>query len=187
MSEKKLYIQAEEFLLDSFRLGKQILESDFRPDFIVGIWRGGTPVGIAVQEYLAYHGVITDHIAIRTSRYDNTEIDKESDSIRVHGEGYIVDKANSHNKLLLIDDVFDRGHSGEGVLHTLEKKMRKNFPETKIATIYYKPNRNQTNIKPDFYIHETDDWLIFPHELMGLSYDEIKEKNPEVIKLLTKL
>jgi hypoxanthine phosphoribosyltransferase len=40
-----------------------------RPSFIVGVWRGGTPVGIAVQEILDYLGVQTDHISIRTSAY----------------------------------------------------------------------------------------------------------------------
>ena len=41
-------------------------------DFIVGLWRGGSPVGIGVQDCLEYLGVETDHIAIRTSlhRYE---------------------------------------------------------------------------------------------------------------------
>ena len=69
MSNDKVFINAEELLRDSFLLALRILESGFRPDYIVGIWRGGTPVGIAVQEYLDYAGVETDHIAIRTSYY----------------------------------------------------------------------------------------------------------------------
>ena len=51
---KKIYISAQSLLKDSFLIGKQILESDFTPNFIVGVWRGGTPVGIAVQEMLAF-------------------------------------------------------------------------------------------------------------------------------------
>ena len=46
-----------------------VLESGFRPSFIVAIWPGGAPVGIAVQELLDYFGVHCDHIAIRTSSY----------------------------------------------------------------------------------------------------------------------
>jgi hypoxanthine phosphoribosyltransferase len=46
----KKYITADELLLDSFRLGVMIHNSGFKPDFIVGVWRGGTPVGIAIQE-----------------------------------------------------------------------------------------------------------------------------------------
>jgi hypothetical protein len=53
---EKRYLSANELLADSFRLGNIILDSDFRPTHIVGIWRGGAPVGIAVQELLEYHG-----------------------------------------------------------------------------------------------------------------------------------
>ena len=77
MSDEKIFIQPAELLQDSFRLGAKILESGFLPDYIVAIWRGGTPIGIAVQELLDYAGVETDHIAIRTSYY--TGIEKTSE------------------------------------------------------------------------------------------------------------
>ena len=64
---EKIYISAQELLDDSFQLGLEIIDSQFRPDFIVAIWRGGTPVGIAIQEILTYFSIETDHIAIRTS------------------------------------------------------------------------------------------------------------------------
>ena len=50
-------------------LAWQVYESGFRPDYIVGVWRGGAPIGIAVQEFLDVLGVKSDHIAIRTSSY----------------------------------------------------------------------------------------------------------------------
>ena len=65
----KIYISAQQLLEDSFRLGAQILKSEFRPTFIVAIWRGGAPIGIAVQEMLSFFAVETNHIAIRTSSY----------------------------------------------------------------------------------------------------------------------
>ena len=36
----KVYISANDLLLDSFRLAEQIFNSGFRPDFIIGVWRG---------------------------------------------------------------------------------------------------------------------------------------------------
>ena len=51
---EKVYISANDLLLDSFRLAEKIVASGFRPDFIIGVWRGGAPVGIAIQEYLEY-------------------------------------------------------------------------------------------------------------------------------------
>ena len=55
-----------------------MLESGFRPTHLVGIWRGGAPIGIAVQEFFDVHGVECDHITIRTASY--TGIDKQSKS-----------------------------------------------------------------------------------------------------------
>ncbi|MFN5778628.1 MAG: hypoxanthine phosphoribosyltransferase, partial [Novosphingobium sp.] len=53
----KVYLTADRLLEDSFALANQVLDSGFVPTHIVGIWRGGAPVGIAVQELLAYRGV----------------------------------------------------------------------------------------------------------------------------------
>ena len=52
----KTFVTPQGLLDDSFRLGLKIIEDGFYPDYIIGIWRGGTPVGIAVQELLNYHG-----------------------------------------------------------------------------------------------------------------------------------
>ena len=179
----KHFISAEELLTDSFRLADQIFRSGFRPHFIVGVWRGGAPVGIAVQEYLDYMGVETDHIAIRTSSYYG--INQQDKEVRVHGLNYIIDHVNSDDELLLVDDVFDSGRSVIAIVDELKLKTRANLPETiKIATPYYKPDRNTTEIIPDYYVHETDRWLVFPHELAGLSSEEIAYAKPAVHELI---
>jgi uncharacterized protein len=50
--------------------------------------------------------------------------------------------------------------------------------------LYYKEANNQTSIEPDFYLRKTDDWIVFPHELMGLSEGEIEEKDAYIKSLL---
>lgn len=173
MSVSKKHVTAQELLDDSFALGVKILQSGFRPKFIVGVWRGGTPTGIAVQEILDYYGVDTDHIAIRTSSYIGMQQQKE---VKVHGLEYIVNNINAEDSLLIVDDVFDSGRSIAATIDHLKAKCRRNTPDViKIATVYFKPARNVTNLKPDFYCHETDDWLVFPHELSDMSKDEIRE------------
>lgn len=182
MVEKK-FITAQELLEDSFKLGIKILESNFKPNFIVGIWRGGTPVGITVQELLDYFGVKTDHISIRTSSYE--DIDRRSKEIKVHGLDYIVENIDAEDGLLIVDDVYDTGLSVKAVLDTLERRARRNTPhEIRIATVFFKPGNNKTNRRPDFFIHETDKWLIFPHELKGLSMEEISLNKPIAKKLI---
>ena len=179
MTIPKTYLSADQLLTDSFRLGEQIYASDFRPTHIVGIWRGGAPVGIAVQEWLEYRGVTSDHIAIRTASY--TGIDQQSREVRVYALGYLIDTLNPDDHLLVIDDVFDSGRSIAAFLHELAVRCRHNMPKTvKIATVYYKPARNQTSLTPDYFVHETDEWLVFPHELCGLNSAEIAAHKPEV-------
>ncbi|MBL4721827.1 MAG: hypoxanthine phosphoribosyltransferase, partial [Alphaproteobacteria bacterium] len=116
---EKHFISADELLRDSYRLGHMILESGFKPNYIIGIWRGGTPVGIAVQELLDFHGVATDHIAIRTSSYDG--IEKRRESVQVHGLHYIIENVNAGDHLLIIDDVFDSGHSVKAVIAAIQR------------------------------------------------------------------
>ena len=169
---EKLYINAEQLLEDSFSLGLQVLDSGFRPDFIVGVWRGGTPVGIAVQELLDYFGIPTDHIAIRTSSYAG--IDDRRSGVRVHGLNYLVKNINAEHSLLIVDDVYDTGLSIEATIQYLETQSRRNTPaDIRIATAYFKPANNETDRAPDYFVHETDRWLVFPHELRGLTEEEI--------------
>jgi hypoxanthine phosphoribosyltransferase len=174
---EKIFISAESLLRDSMELGLRIARSDFRPTFLVAIWRGGAPIGITVQEVLEYHGVECDHIAIRTSSY--TGIDKQAKSVRVHAVDYLVSQLNAEDQLLLIDDVYDTGLSLAAVVNELRKRCKRNFPERlRIATVYFKPSRNRTSIRPDFYVRSTDQWLVFPHEVQGLTREEILAHKP---------
>jgi hypoxanthine phosphoribosyltransferase len=182
MTDKR-YLSANDLLADSFRLGNRILDSDFRPTHIVGIWRGGAPVGIAVQELLEYHGVMTDHIAVRTASY--TGIDQQDDEVRVYSLGYLIDTLEPDHRLLVIDDVFDSGRSVAAFIKELSARCRNNTPKTiRIATVYYKPRRTKVDMKPDFWVYETDEWLVFPHEIDGLTVEEIRAHKPEASVIL---
>ncbi len=182
----KRFLTADELLLDSFKLAEQIYQRKFRPHFIIGIWRGGAPTGIAVQEYLDYMGIETDHIAIRTSSYYG--INKQDKEIKIHGLDYVIDNVNREEELLIIDDVFDSGRSINAVINEIKRRARRNTPHTiKVGCPWYKPNNNQTDISPDFYVHATDKWLVFPHELKGLTDDEIIQgKGSEIADTLAR-
>ena len=168
--------------MDSFRLGGHVLRDGFRPTLIVAIWRGGTPVGIALQELMTYCGVDADHIAIRTSSYKGTERGKH---VHVHGLNYIVKKIRHDDSVLIVDDVFDTGNTIVAVIDELRRAARKNMPDNvRVAVPWYKPQRNETNMVPHYFVHETDDWLMFPHELDSLTEDEFREHRPELYDIL---
>jgi len=176
-SSDKLFIQEQDLLLDGYRLGVQIVESGFRPDFMVGIWRGGSSVGIVVQECLQYFGIETDHISIRTSYRGAAtyqQIVDNAESIRVHGMQYLFESMNAEDKFLIVDDVYSTGLNIKAVMDRLSAKMRRNMPrEVRIAVPWYKPTRNRTGRAPDYYLHETDRWLVLPYELNGLTLEDI--------------
>ena len=181
---EKQYLSAQQLLEDSFILGAEVVASGYRPSFIIAIWRGGVPVGIAVQEILAYSGIKTDHIAIRTSSYSG-DTDKRASSVSIHGMGYLIKNIKSEDKLLIVDDVFDTGFTIKAVMEHLREKARRNTPrEIKVATPYYKPTRRLVDILPDYYLHETRAWLKYPHSLEDLSIEEIKENRPALYSIL---
>ena len=96
------------------------------------------------------------------------------------GLNYIIKQVESEDSLLIVDDVHDTGISIEKIISDLKFACKKNTPEIKVATPYFKPTKNKTNRKPDYYLYETDKWLVFPHELEGLSLQEIKDNKPEL-------
>src|SRR5580658_7221735 len=174
---EKTLISADSLLRDSMELARLIVRSGLRPTFLVAMWRGGAPIGITVQEVFEYHGIHCDHIPIRTSSY--TGIDQQSKTVRVHATDYLVSRLTYEDELLIVDDVFDSGRSFDAVLSELTRRCKRNLPaKISIATVYYKPARNRSTLVPDFYVQATDRWLVFPHEIQGLTREEILEHKP---------
>ena len=184
MSTEKTYLSANQLLNDSFRLGTQIVNSGFQPTFIVAIWRGGAPVGIAVQEILAYAGIETDNIAIRTSSYKHG-IDQQKGHVQVYGLSYLVKRLTHEDRLLIVDDVFDTGRTIAAVIDRLQGLLRQNIPtDIRVATPYYKPSRRQVDLTPDYYLYENDDWLVYPYEIHGLTREEMMQNKPALFEIL---
>jgi len=184
------YIAANDLLLDSFQLAVNVIESGFKPDFLVGLWRGGSAVGIAVQEGLDFLGCKTDHIAIRTSyrgQREYTEMVDQADSIRAHGLRYLHERVCAEHSMLIVDDVYSTGSSVNAVIEQLSRKSRRNLPhDIRIATVWYRPTE-KTIRAPEFYVHETADWLILPYELSGLSIEELRHHKPEIQPVVDRL
>ena len=178
----KTVLSAQDLLEDSIELGINILESGFKPTMIIAIWRGGTPVGMAVQETLTYCGVEADHIAIRTSSY--TGVDERS-TVAIHGLNYIIKKICHDDRVLIVDDVFDTGNTIKAVIDELRQRARGNTPEDiRVAVPWFKPSRNETDLVPDYYLRETDEWLVFPHELDALTPEELERHRPDIAAIV---
>ena len=184
------FIAANDLLRASFQLAALISEAGFRPDYLVGLWRGGSAVGIAVQEGLQHLGIETDHIAVRTS-YSGAPMYERMISgdvrIRVHGLRYLIDNLCAEHSLLIVDDVYSTGSSIRALIDQLGRKTRRNLPrDIRIAAVWYRPAARTLRV-PDFYVHETSDWLVLPYELSGLTPEELRANRPELGRIIDRL
>lgn len=178
----KRFITAQQLLEDSFELADKVYKDGFRPQFIVGIWRGGAPIAIAVQEYFDFKNIVTDHISVRTSSYAG--INQQCKEVKVHGLDYIVENISAKDALLIVDDVFDSGRSISALLAQLSLLTKDNMPQdVRIACPWYKYKNNSVDITPDYYVHKSDDWLVFPHELSGLTHQELVENKKDLANI----
>lgn len=181
---EKIYLSSEDLHNDSLKLAQMVFNSGFRPTIIIALWRGGTPIGIAVQEFLDhYSGIQSDHIAIRTSSYSG--IEDQSRTVKIHGLSYLVKNMNKNDSLLIVDDVFDTGRTIDALIKDIDLKCRNNRPkDIKVAVPWYKPAKNETQFVPDYYVHTTKEWIKFPFSLEGLTVQEIKQNKPEIYAII---
>ena len=188
---QKRYIEEQELLEDSYRLAVNIYQSGYRPDFIVGVWRGGSTVGIYVQECLQYLGVETDHIAIRTSyrgMEDYLQKLEQGGEVRAHGLQYLYENLNADDALLIVDDVYSTGRNVGAVIDKLQANTKRNMSQdVRVAAPYYKSGFNESNREPDYYLHDYDGWLVLPYELSGLSDEEITANKAWIKPILDEL
>lgn len=103
----------------------------------------------------------------------------------MHGLNYIIKKIRHEDRVLIIDDVFDTGNTIRAVVNEIRQRARGNAPdEIKVAVPWFKPSRNETDLVPDFYLRETAEWLVFPHELDALTPDEMLEARPRLHEIV---
>jgi uncharacterized protein len=178
MSIEKRYLSAEDYQLDSFRLASMILRSGWQPDDMIALWRGGAPVGVVVHEFLHYHGLRPRHRTLKCQSY--TGIKKRAKEVVFENADEIFHSIRSGCRMLIVDDIFDTGNTAQAVLSRLEPYRL----DIRFATLYWKPDQNQTNLKPDFFVRQTDKWIVFPHELDGLTPQEVAKKHPVIYELL---
>lgn len=188
-NDNKIFISEESQILDSYRLAEAIYRSGYRPTLIIGLWRGGSTVALVVQECLAYLGVPADHTTIRTSYGGRPQYERSisrSESIRVHGKSYALETLSANDRLLIVDDVFRSGRHIRAVVDQLRVGLRRNMPkELRVAALWKHTQSKSSQL--DYFLHETDQWIVLPYELSGLSPEELREHKPQLSSLLEDL
>lgn len=176
----KTFLSADNYLRDMWRLAAKIMAGGWKPDVLIALWRGGAPVGVAIHEYFKVAGWRDiRHTAIKCSSY--TGVNANDDDVRFEYSAEVIAALKAGEKVLIVDDVFDTGKTALAVKRMMDVKG----VDMRLATVYWKPSKNLTNMKPDYNVNEvSDDWIVFPHEIAELDKDEIKVKDPLLAELL---
>jgi len=168
----KLFVDSNQFFSLSLDLAKKIFSSNFKCEVVLGVSRGGCIPGIIVHEYLNYKGMKCDYsnVSIKSYNDDNTQ----SNNTFIDMSDYTKQQLKN-KQILIIDDVFDTGNTMMSLGNYLSNIgiHSNNF---KIGCVYYKPENNVTTIIPHYYEQKREEWIVFPHELMGLTEREVEFK-----------
>jgi hypothetical protein len=131
-------------------LADKIRKSQFKPDTIVGVSRGGWPPARVLSDLLDNPNLAN----VRAEFYLGVAETKGEPTLTQPVSSPIEGK-----KVLIVDEVADTGKSLKLVK---EHVLQQGATEAKIATVYYKP---WSIIKPDYYEKETSLWIVFPWEI----------------------
>lgn len=168
---KFLYKSPREVLIESFKLGKKLFDEGFRPNHAISLWRGGTIIGLGVNEYYRLKGIFINHTSITTSSYNDNFEQKD---IIIKGLEHVIKVVVPEDNLLIIDDIFDTGETIKTLIELLKIKTRKNMPEkVKIATLDSKPEKNLHKIDVSYLnAYDKDCWVNYPHEISDLYFSQ---------------
>lgn len=122
---------------------------DYKPDVLVGISRGGlVPVRLLSD--------VLDNFNIAIMKIEFYKSMGKTERAPVITQPLNVDLKGK--KVLIVDDVADTGSS---LIAARDHVKNLGADEIRIATLHYKP---ESKLKPDFFIEETEAWVVYPWE-----------------------
>ena len=180
---KKDFLPYEQVRNNSLKLAQKIHKDGFEPDVVYVLLRGGAYIGNVISEYFkivrkARRPVYYAAVVARSY----TDIRKHE---RVMVDGWTYDPQHLRNgdRVLLVDDIFDSGHT---INHLTDIILENGIPResVRIAVHDYKvftKRERKLPVQPDYYCRkhiiedEKDDvWIHYmSHELVGLTKHEL--------------
>ncbi len=137
-----------------------LVKSDgYTPEIILGISRGGVIPARLLSDMFEARYLLEGHKT--SSIFATMQVSFYASIAETHSKPVIAQDVGVdifQKKILLIDDLADTGVS---LICALDYLKLKNPKEVKIATLLYKP---WSKVKPDYYVEETEEWVVFPHE-----------------------
>lgn len=152
MSNEREVLTYELFGTATRELAQAVADSDFRPDMILAIARGGLGLGMGLGYALAVKNLSVINVEFYTGVDQRLEV-----PIMLPPTPAAVDLSGL--KVLIADDVADTGRT----LELVRKFCEGSVAEARTVVIYEKP---QSVIKPDYAWRRTEKWIDFPWSVL---------------------
>jgi uncharacterized protein len=123
-------------------------------DVMLVITRGGMVPACIISERLNLRDILVAAVMFYTAQ--ERTLDKP---IFLQFPG---DPLLNKRRVLIVDDVWDSGRT----IMAVRERVRQagGYPET--AVLHYKPRRTAySDSRPDFYVDETDAWIVYPWDV----------------------
>jgi len=150
----KRYLTFDEIKMLVGKLCTQIAASNFQPDMVVGITRGGLLPAVMISHYFK-----VPMSALQWSSRDNTELGNESNC-------WMPEDAVAGKNILIVDDIVDTGQTIIEIKEDWAKSVIKEVQwheNVKIATLQ---KRYSCDVFVDYFAEIVPDrmWQVYPWE-----------------------
>ncbi len=147
----KIYYEYEKFLNDLRIIETWIAESNYKPDVIVGLIRGG----LVPSTYLS-HQINVPVDTLKLSTRDHVNFDMKDIYSYVN---HITDK---YQNILVIDDIVDSGKTLNLLESCIHKSLKKQF---RYISMWWNIKSNfVVDYSPNNYTSDNVSWISFPWE-----------------------
>ncbi|GAA5337302.1 phosphoribosyltransferase [Thermus antranikianii] len=144
---ERLFLSWEELLRLVRRLAGRLREEEF--DLILGIARGGLIPTALLAQALGARDILTAAVMF----YEGEETLPEPVFLQFPPDPLLFGK-----RVLVVDDVWDSGRTAWAV----KARVRQAGGFPLVATLHFKPGRNQFPDEPDVYAEATEAWVVYP-------------------------
>ncbi len=162
------YIPWDEIHLGLINIAKNIIREGIKIDAIIAIAKGGYIPARIMSDLLG-----VENIGVITVKFYKKAGVAMAKPLILHPLTIRVDNKN----VLIVDDVIDSGRTMQLVM---EEVSRHGALDIKTLALYVKP---WSTIKPDYFIRETRNWVVFPWEIVELC----RELGVEALKRLNNM
>jgi hypoxanthine phosphoribosyltransferase len=163
MNEAKIELKSWDIIHWALiHLADRIRESNFNPEIIVGVSRGGWIPARILSDLLDEPTLANIRVEFYSGIYETMKKPSITQPVSLP----VIDK-----RILIVDDIVDSGES----LRLVCDVLRREGGEGLSATLYHKP---WSCFKPDYYFEDVDSWVIFPWEL----YEMVKTLGAEMLE-----